>query len=421
MISAIKHVRSEPSFSVRKAEILYNVPRITLRDRISGKVVIGVKPGIKPHDYITRNVDQGVPVDVVLLDFAKAFDTVPHQRLISKLKAYGISGLALNWFQAFLSNRRQRVVMEDYVSTWAEVYSRVPQGSVLGPLLFILYINDLPESLKNNSKLYADDTKIICKLNTSDSERDLGVIFSDNLKWKNPFAVPVWAPYQKQDIVFLEKVQRRATKLIPQINKLCYEDRLACLRMPSLVKRRQRGDIIQLYKIFNGYDKIEFTENHSFKSNCTRGHILKYSKDFLKHKYRENILLNRAANYWNALPETVVKAISINSFKARLDRCESNHHETQLSKLSLAMNKEKSFKENTDKKTTSDYYEYCGQILWTNNVGEFREDIKLVASEFNLADGLTRVPGKMLKMVKKPSEIAATTMVRKNVLHIAQL
>ncbi|XP_065662573.1 uncharacterized protein LOC136085213 [Hydra vulgaris] len=376
-------------------------------------------------DYITRNVDQGIPADVVLLDFAKAFDTVPHQRLISKLKAYGINGLALNWFQAFLSNRRQRVVMGDYVSTWAEVYSGVPQGSVLGPLLFILYINDLPESLKNTSKLYADDTKIMsisssdelhnklqcdlnsayawtqdwllnfniekclvmhygfknkrysfymnsCKLNTSDSERDLGVIFSDNLKWKNQvlssaskancmlgiikksfvqfdaellkslyltfirplleFAVPVWAPYQKQDIVILEKVQRRATKLIPQISKLCYEDRLACLRMPSLVKRRQRGDIIQLYKIFNGYDKIEFTENHSFKSNCTRGHILKYSKDFSKHKYRENILLNRAANYWNALPETVVKATSINSFKARLDRWESNHHETQLSK-----------------------------------------------------------------------------------------
>nr|XP_047127581.1 uncharacterized protein LOC124808493 [Hydra vulgaris] len=94
-----------------------------------------------------------------------------------------------------------------------------------------------------------------------------------------------------------EKVQRRATKLIPQISKLCYEDRLAYLKIPSLIKRRQRGDIIQLYRIFKGYDKVEFKEIYLFKSSCTRGHNLKYSKEFSVHKCRENILLNRAANY----------------------------------------------------------------------------------------------------------------------------
>ncbi|XP_065680623.1 uncharacterized protein LOC136094554 [Hydra vulgaris] len=133
--------------------------------------------------YIKRNVDQGIPVDVVLLDFKKAFDSVPHQRLISKLKAYGVSGLALNWFRACLSNRRQRVVIGDYVSTWAEVHSGVTQGLLLGPLLFILYINDIPESLKNISKFYADDTKIMSSSSSDELHNKLQCDLNSAYAW----------------------------------------------------------------------------------------------------------------------------------------------------------------------------------------------------------------------------------------------
>ena len=91
-------------------------------------------------EEITKWVDDGSPVDVVYLDFQKAFDKVPHQRLLLKLKAHGIGNDVINWIEKWLTHRKQRVIVDGEISNWKSVLSGVPQGSVLGPILFLIYI-----------------------------------------------------------------------------------------------------------------------------------------------------------------------------------------------------------------------------------------------------------------------------------------
>ncbi len=113
-------------------------------------------------------------VDAIVLDFAKAFDKVPHKRLTFNLKYYGISGPILHWHTAFLTDRTQRVLLDGSSSSTVPVSSGVPQGTVLGPLLFLLYVNNLPLSTRNSStRLFADDSLLHRAVKTPDDCRHL--------------------------------------------------------------------------------------------------------------------------------------------------------------------------------------------------------------------------------------------------------
>ncbi|XP_065678533.1 uncharacterized protein LOC105847050 [Hydra vulgaris] len=324
-------------------------------------------------DYISSNLSIGISVDEALLDFVKAFDSVAHKRLLIRLSSYGISGLLLQWIEAFLKNRTHRVIRGDVVSSWRKVFSGVPQSS---------------------SELYADDTKILSKVINvenslqkdldsaeewskkwllgfnsskcvimhydSECERDLGVYFSTNLKWKKQiisstskansmmgmlkmtfsridaklvkslykvfirplieFAVPVWSPYFKGDISLLEKVQHRMTRLVPSLRKINYEKRLEILDISTLKTRRERGDLIQVFKLLNRFEEIDLINEPKLKiDSITRGHNLKYEREIVNYLLRHHFLLNRTANLWNALPEIVVTSKTVNQFKNNLD------------------------------------------------------------------------------------------------------
>ena len=136
-------------------------------------------------DQWTDAIDQGSAVDVIYFDFAKAFDTVPHSRLLNKLQGYGIHGKAAEWVRQFLKDRRQRVVIKGTKSDWGKVTSGLPQGSVLGPILFVLFINDLPDDILSSIVMFADDTKLWSKVNNTEDRAALQFDIDKLATWSN--------------------------------------------------------------------------------------------------------------------------------------------------------------------------------------------------------------------------------------------
>ena len=179
----------------------------------------------------TKSNDQGLSTDIVFLDFKKAFDSVPHQRLLIKLRGYGIKNNCLNWISSFLSGRHQRVVVKGEMSKWYPVDSGVPQGSVL------------------------------------------------------------------------ERIQQRATKLVQGLSHLPYQAHLQHLNLYSLYCWRQRGDLIEVYKLINHPNRVSPDPFFTVANNSvTRGHDYRIFKQHCRTTSRLNFFTNRIVNQWNSLP-----------------------------------------------------------------------------------------------------------------------
>ena len=140
---------------------------------------------------LARNASAGRQTDIILLDFSKAFDKVNHSKLIWKLHQYGIRGHVLSWIRAFLGSRSQRVVIDGEESESIPVTSGVPQGSVLGPILFLVYINDLPDEVRSQVRLFADDTALYLTLESEDDsstlQSDLDILSAWESRWDMEF------------------------------------------------------------------------------------------------------------------------------------------------------------------------------------------------------------------------------------------
>ena len=190
---------------------------------LDNKLISTNQSGFKPGDScinqllsitheIYKSFDDGLEVRSVFLDISKAFDKVWHEGIIFKLKQNGISGDLLNILTDFLSNRKQRVVLNGQVSTWTSVNAGVPQGFILGPLLFLIYINDLSDNLSSNVKLFADDTSlfsVIHDINISAGElnEDLKKISEWAFQWKMIFNPD--ATKQAQEVIFSWQIKKK--------------------------------------------------------------------------------------------------------------------------------------------------------------------------------------------------------------------
>ena len=140
---------------------------------------------------IAADLDKRRQIDIIIMDFTKAFDKVPHQRLLMKLWRYGIRGNTHKWITSFLTQRKQRVVMDGEFSDWVRVESSVPQGTVTGPLFFLLFINDLPDGISTNVRLFADDcilyTNVASPEDAGRLQADLDKLTEWQDKWQMDF------------------------------------------------------------------------------------------------------------------------------------------------------------------------------------------------------------------------------------------
>ena len=368
----------------------------------------------------TRMLDDGGSVDVAYFDYSKAFDKVSHKLLLVKLRAYGIDGKLLSWLEAWLTNRKQRVVVGNAQSPWLDVVSGTTQGTVLGFLLFLIYINDLPGTCSPEDEsqvmLLADDTKAFqeidkdvdkqeenhknlqeridkiarwasdwkMELNPGKSklmhmgkdnpnlpyhingveitavttEKDIGfwvsndlststhihkaqnkalgeisrirrnfsyidkrafcVLYNQRIRPHLDYGMTACPPDTVADAKLLERTQAKATALVQGLKGLNAEERRKRLGLMRLEDRRERGDLIEVYKILKGLTRIDPSEFWEVREARNGARLV---KELAKNgkRQRQGFFSYRVIQKWNLLPTNLKLAPSLTTFKNRLD------------------------------------------------------------------------------------------------------
>ena len=373
---------------------------------------------LKHFEKILEIIDNSANADVIYLDFSKAFDKVDHEILLDKVKAVGIKGKIHQWLRSFLSNRRQYVLVDNHKSEPEEVLSGVPQGTVLGPVLFILYINDLVTVIKHSyCMIFADDSKLIkmiesledrdlleedlqaviewaarnkmelnrlkfqllshgksdnlkapykiddeINLEKSEDVKDLGVTLSENstftthinnivssakriASWtlrtfksrskevvlllyktyvrpKLEYSCALWSPHLIKDISAIESVQRTVTAKIEGMETSNYWERLSAIDMYSLQRRRERYQIIHMWKIYQNIIPNEL--NLVFYQTSREGVKCRRPKINLRNRristLRNNFFTSVGPALFNVVPGPIKLSSSLNIFKSKLDK-----------------------------------------------------------------------------------------------------
>nr|VZI31980.1 unnamed protein product [Spirometra erinaceieuropaei] len=286
----------------------------------------------------TRALDDRHAVHIAFIDFLKAFDTVPHQSLIHKLNKIGISGKFLKWIDNFLVGRHQVICIGRGMSDPAMVESGVPQGSVLGPILFLIYVDDAARALYCEVAMFADDMKIWSVIRGPTDEDRLQINLNRLEEWSNRWLLRFnvvkcsilrlgnTARFASTRGYFLggaalQEVEAQRDLGVLTTSSLKPSAHCSRVAKSAMSVLQLRGDLLQAFRIVKGLDcSLAFENFVEFATtNNLRGHPLKLRTQQARLDVRKFSFSVRVVKPWNELPADVVMSPSIQSFKENLD------------------------------------------------------------------------------------------------------